>query len=324
MNTNVCKYTDFFKKASFCISIFLLPIMAAGQSLSADYLAYIEQYRETAVRQQQEYGIPASITLAQGLLESGAGQSRLATEGNNHFGIKCHNTWKGDGIYMDDDEKGECFRKYGNAAESFEDHARFLKRKRYEPLFSLDVTDYKGWANGLKKCGYATDPRYASKLISIIELYSLDEYDTGQPIIASRKHLEGDESLEHSIDMEIINEFKLTHKIRRKWGLHYVTAYDGDTPDDIADEFGIKERKLRSYNDLPRRGDQQFKEGDMIYLQEKNEEAQEGHSTYTVRRGDTLRSIAMRYGIRLESLLRMNRMKKDDVLPAGATIRLRK
>ena len=144
--------------------------MAAGQSLSADYLAYIEQYRETAVRQQQEYGIPASITLAQGLLESGAGQSRLATEGNNHFGIKCHNTWKGDGIYMDDDEKGECFRKYGNAAESFEDHARFLKRKRYEPLFSLDVTDYKGWANGLKKCGYATDPRYASKLISIIEL----------------------------------------------------------------------------------------------------------------------------------------------------------
>ena len=128
----------------------------------------------------------------------------------------------------------------------------------------------------------------------------------------------------HSIDMEIINEFKLTHKIRRKWGLHYVTAYDGDTTDDIADEFGIKERKLRSYNDLPRRGDQQFKEGDMIYLQEKNEEAPEGHGTYTVRRGDTLRSIAMRYGIRLESLLKMNRMKKDDVLPAGATIHLRK
>ncbi len=324
MNTGLCKYTDFFKKASFCLLIILLPAAGFSQSLSPDYLAYIEMYRETAVRQQQEYGIPASITLAQGLLESGAGQSRLATEGNNHFGIKCHNTWKGEGIYMDDDEKGECFRKYDNPAESFEDHARFLKRKRYEPLFDLKTTDYKGWAKGLKKCGYATDPRYATKLISIIELYSLDEYDTGQPKIADRKHLEGDESLEHSIDMEIIDEFKLTHKIRRKWGLHYVTAYEGDTPDDIADEFGIKERKLRSYNDLPRRGNQQFKEGDMVYLQEKNDEATEGNDFYTVGDGDTLHSIAMRYGIKTESLEKLNNIDKDDTLLPGTRLRLRR
>ena len=318
------KYTNFFEKACLCLAIILFPALLSAQSLSADYLTYIETYRETAVRQQQEYGIPASITLAQGLLESGAGQSRLAAEGNNHFGIKCHNTWKGDGIYMDDDRKGECFRKYGNAAESFEDHARFLKRKRYEPLFSLGVTDYKGWANGLKKCGYATDPRYASKLISIIELYSLDEYDTGQPVIASRKHLEGDESLEHSIDMEIIGEFKLTHKIRRKWGLHYVTAYDGDTPGDIADEFGIKERKLRSYNDLPRRGGQKFGEGDMVYLQEKHDEAVEGNETYTVRQGDTLHSIAMHFGMKTGSLAKINGMDKDGKLVAGTLLRLRK
>ena len=317
------KYRDFLKKVCLCLLMILFPAILPAQSLSPDYLAYIEMYRETAVRQQQEYGIPASITLAQGLLESGAGQSRLATEGNNHFGIKCHNTWKGDGIYMDDDEKGECFRKYGDAAESFEDHARFLKRKRYEPLFDLKVTDYKGWAKGLKECGYATDPRYASKLISIIELYSLDEYDTGQPKIADRKHLEGDESLEHSIDMEIINEFKLTHKIRRKWGLYYVTAYDGDTPSDIADEFGVKERKLRSYNDLPRRGDLHFKDGDMVYLQEKNDEVAEGSATYTVREGDTLHSIAMRFGVKLESLANLNGMGKDAPLPAGTTLRLR-
>ena len=133
------KYGDFLKKACLYLLMILFPAILPAQSLSPDYLAYIEMYRETAVRQQQEYGIPASITLAQGLLESGAGQSRLATEGNNHFGIKCHNTWKGDGIYMDDDEKGECFRKYGDAAESFEDHARFLKRKRYEPLFDLPL-----------------------------------------------------------------------------------------------------------------------------------------------------------------------------------------
>ena len=170
---------------------------AAGQALSSDYLIYIEQYKATAVRQQQEYGIPASITLAQGLLESGAGNSTLATEGNNHFGIKCHNTWKGEGIYHDDDEKNECFRKYDSAEESFEDHARFLKKKRYAPLFQLNVTDYKGWAKGLKQCGYATDPTYASKLINIIEVYGLSAYDTGPPKVASRKYLKGDESMEH-------------------------------------------------------------------------------------------------------------------------------
>ena len=294
---------------------------AAGQALSSDYLLYIEQYKATAVRQQQEYGIPASITLAQGLLESDAGNSTLATEGNNHFGIKCHNTWKGEGIYHDDDEKNECFRKYDSAEESFEDHARFLKKKRYAPLFQLDVTDYKGWAKGLKQCGYATDPTYASKLINIIEVYGLSAYDTGQPKVASRKYLKGDESMEHSIDESIINEFKLIHKMRRKWGLYYITAYDGDTYSGIADEFGISKRKLMSYNDLSRK-DKAPANGDILYLQDKKDACAD-KKAHKVRRGETLYSISQLYGIRLKSLKKLNKKASDTApLPTGSYIRL--
>ena len=173
---------------------------AAAQAKSAAYLEYIERYHRIAIMHQQQYGIPASITLAQGLLESRAGRSRLAVQGNNHFGIKCHGKrWNGGKIYADDDAPDECFRSYHSADDSFEDHARFLKQRRYAPLFELKVTDYKGWARTLRKCGYATDKRYADKLIDIIETYELYRYDTGQPVIAKPKYLEGDESLQHSI-----------------------------------------------------------------------------------------------------------------------------
>lgn len=320
MKAHLCKYIDFFRKSNFCLLLFFAPTVAFSQSLSPDYLLYIEKYKGIAIRQQQEYGIPSSITLAQGLLESGAGRSRLAREGNNHFGIKCHKTWKGESIYEDDDRRNECFRRYADATESFEDHARFLRRKRYAPLFELKTTDYKGWAKGLKKCGYATDPSYAAKLISIIELYNLDSFDSGQPIIAQKKALVGDESLEHSIDMEIINEFRLVHKIRRRWGLHFVTAYEGDTYQSIADEFGFSKRKLLSYNDLPKRAKTPGA-GDVIYLQEKYEAGNE--DTHTVQPGETAYSIAQYYGIKLKSLLKLNHLKQKDALKAGQTLRLR-
>ena len=240
-------------RATLTLLLVLSAVLSANaQSLSMDYLRYIEQWSPLAVRHQQQYGIPASITLSQGLLESCAGLSRLATEGNNHFGIKCHKDWTGDGIYADDDEKNECFRKYTDASESFEDHARFLKRKRYQPLFQLKETDYAGWAAGLKQCGYATDPSYAAKLVNIIETYELYKYDTGQPVVAQRRELRGDETMEHTIDMAIVNEFKIMHKIRQKWGLYYVTVYPGDTYDSIAEEFGMKKRKLL---DAPFRSD---------------------------------------------------------------------
>ena len=149
-----------------------------GASLNPAYTAYIERWKATALAQQAQYGIPASITLAQGLLESGAGQSDLASQANNHFGIKCHSDWEGKTFRKDDDKRDECFRSYAKAEDSFRDHSLFLKRKRYEVLFTYDVKDYKAWANGLKACGYATDPAYPQKLIRIIETYGLADLKT--------------------------------------------------------------------------------------------------------------------------------------------------
>ena len=146
---------------------------------------YVHKYKAIAQYEMQKSGIPASITLAQGILESGAGNGDLTKRANNHFGIKCHN-WTGEKVYHDDDKKGECFRKYNHPSESFKDHSNFLtSRGRYASLFQLDSKDYKGWAKGLRKAGYATDPRYPSKLISLIERYNLNNYDKVQGSINS-------------------------------------------------------------------------------------------------------------------------------------------
>ena len=161
-------------KLRFIISLLALTLsfsQLSAQRKNKAYIDYIEKYSSLAVKHQKQYGIPASITLAQGLLESGAGRSELARMSNNHFGIKCHSDWKGKRVYYDDDKKDDCFRKYNKPEDSFEDHARFLKRARYASLFELKVTDYRGWAKGLKRCGYATDKSYANKLIQTIELY---------------------------------------------------------------------------------------------------------------------------------------------------------
>jgi hypothetical protein len=141
---------------------------------------YISSYKDIAVAEMNQFGIPASITLAQGILESGNGESRLATEGKNHFGIKCHDNWNGETIIEDDDEKGECFRKYSKVADSYRDHSLFLtERERYSSLFDLSPTNYKAWAKGLKKAGYATNPKYPSLLIDLIKKYDLNRFDKG-------------------------------------------------------------------------------------------------------------------------------------------------
>ena len=166
------------------VIIVLVALLGSGFSLFAQqrnqaYVDYIQKYAHIAVSEQAKFGIPASITLAQGLLESGAGKSELALKSNNHFGIKCHTGWTGERTYHDDDAEQECFRKYKNVSESYDDHSLFLtSRPRYADLFSLKATDYKGWAHGLKKAGYATDPNYANKLIKIIEDYGLHQLDT--------------------------------------------------------------------------------------------------------------------------------------------------
>lgn len=161
-------------KVKVFLFLMLSPFFVIGQNKSNSTQDYINTYTKIAIEQEKQYGIPACITLAQGILESGSGRSRLATEANNHFGIKCHNDWKGKKIYKDDDKKNECFRVYDNAEQSYIDHSLFLVgKKRYAELFQLKITDYKGWAKGLKKAGYATNPKYPQLLIDIIELYDL-------------------------------------------------------------------------------------------------------------------------------------------------------
>ena len=169
----VAKVLD-MKKTMIILAAVGLTMSLAAQKQNEAYLAYIEEWKQTAIENQADYGVPASIIMAQALLESGAGQSELAVNANNHFGIKCTSDWFGGVYYYDDDSKGECFRQYGNAAESFKDHSLFLKRPRYTTCFEIAVEDYEGWAQRLKACGYATDPSYASKLVKIIEDYRLD------------------------------------------------------------------------------------------------------------------------------------------------------
>lgn len=239
----------------------ILAIASIGLSMTAYVHAdatddYIAAYHEIATENCRKYRIPASITLAQGILESQVGRSPLATEGNNHFGIKCGSQWAAATIHQDDDEANECFRSYGSAEESYADHARFLMKKRYSSLFELDPTDYKGWAKGLKECGYATDPRYAHKLIDLIERYRLYDYDISTKATdAYRKMLE-----------EIMAEDMELHTIRRKDGIYYVVANEGDTYKAIANELGMKERQLRRFNSAPKKAT--LLPGDIVYLQD--------------------------------------------------------
>ena len=185
----VAKVLD-MKKTMIILAAVGLTMSLAAQKQNEAYLAYIEEWKQTAIENQADYGVPASIIMAQALLESGAGQSELAVNANNHFGIKCTSDWFGGVYYYDDDSKGECFRQYGNAAESFKDHSLFLKRPRYTTCFEIAVEDYEGWAQRLKACGYATDPSYASKLVKIIEDYRLDTLCKGERLEVRGERLE--------------------------------------------------------------------------------------------------------------------------------------
>lgn len=292
------------------IFIIFINVIVTVFSLIAEkknpYQAYIDTYCEMAIEQQRIHGIPASITLAQGLLESRAGQSSLATLGNNHFGIKCHNEWKGDTLLRNDDAANECFRSYPSAAESFDDHSRFLLRKRYAPLFRNDVTDYAAWARGLKACGYATDPNYATRLITIIERYALYLFDT-----ESGRRAEEDAGFIHDM-------LRSTHPVRRSRGLHCVIASPGDTYASIAKELGIKKSRLLKYNDKEKDGE--IKPWEEVYLEEKRDSAPEGTDKATIGEGESLHSISQRFGIKLSTLLRLNPNASDR---PGSTIRLR-
>ena len=334
-----CKYIYNFSKNNlivvFCAFFVLLSgFSAAAQRQLASYLAYIEQYKDIAIEQQEQYGIPASITLAQGLLESAAGKSYLAREGNNHFGIKCHRQWHGEVLEVGDSAKRVCYRQYGTAADSFKDHSLFLQGRRYSSLYELEVTDYRGWAAGLRECGYAEDTAYPQKLIQIIEQYELYNYDKGQPVTAStRKHKKTDKKhegrgIDHDLksnknkDKEVLASVTTLHSVKRKWKLHYVVTVAGDTYDAIAAEFNLKTSKLLDFNDIDDARTQPAP-GTIIYVERKASKAPEGFDTYTIREGDTPWSIAQNFGIRLSNLLKLNEIKRTSVLHPGDTMQLR-
>ena len=311
----------------------------AAQKQNESYLAYIDRWKQTAIENQADYGIPASIIMAQALLESSAGQSELAVNANNHFGIKCTSEWFGAVYYYDDDSKGECFRQYNNAAESFKDHALFLQRPRYATCFEIAVEDYEGWSRRLKACGYATDPGYANKLIKLIEDYRLDTLVTNEGV----KELtnEGDEPqapadtvkastektkkplkaevvertepiavITHDPDPEYVapltvkqerDSFFMIHPKLKCNNTPYVLAREGDTYANVAFRINVRERDLREFNDALGRD---MQTGDRIYLFFKKKTGDKDFVWTSV--GQSFWQLAQDEGVMLEALQQLN------------------
>jgi len=276
---------------------------------------YIENYKELAIREMLRSGVPASITLAQGLLESDNGNSSLAKKANNHFGIKCHSSWKGPKVYHDDDSKGECFRKYKNVYESYQDHSDFLMSgSRYSSLFKLEMTDYKGWARGLKKAGYATSPTYAEMLIRLIEENDLHQYDLAGASQAGRQ--------KQKRQAEIKAEPASGRKIMEKNRVKYIITEKDDNFRSLQEEFDLLPYEIYKYNDLPR--DQELKSGQIIYLQPKRKKAEAGNLWHTVKEGETMLQISQMYGIKLSSIYSLNLLTPGSEPVAGQKLSLRK
>ena len=282
---------------------------------------YIKKYEEIAIEEMNRFGIPASITLAQGILESANGNSTLATKANNHFGIKCHKGWTGKTFHMDDDAKNECFRKYKDPFKSYKDHSKFLStRRRYAFLFELDITDYKGWAYGLKKAGYATNPRYPQLLIKIIEDYGLYEYDklykTGKTGLAKKTKPKKD------IVPETVLFVKTTQTGRKVYsnnGVKFIYAEKGDNPYKLAKEFNIYNYQIKKYNHLTKKDT--IKEGQMIYIEKKRNKGRVAY--HTVQPGETLYDISEKYAVKLRKLCKYNNLPKNAKLYPDQKIKLR-
>lgn len=286
------------------------PELVKAQRKLSSYEAYISKYSDLAIEHQKKYKIPASITLSQGLLESGAGQSSLARQSNNHFGIKCHSDWRGGRVYHDDDLRGECFRKYAHVEDSYTDHSKFIAfRPRYSVLFDLDLKDYKGWAKGLQQCGYATDRAYANKLIKVIEDYELYRFDSHK---GTRKQETPQQNKNASAELMPIYK---TH------GLIYVIARANDSFESIAQNLGFKEKELRKYNEVPE--EFPLQPGDIVYLEKKKKKADKPYYDHVVQIGESMHSISQHYGVRLKSLYKLNKKDMEYIPAEGDVLKLR-
>ena len=315
----------------------LLPLSGFSQQQTATQ-QYIETYSGIAVQEMLRSGVPASITLAQGILESGSGQSDLAVEGNNHFGIKCHKGWTGKSMRKDDDARGECFRVYDSPDQSFRDHSDFLRyRDRYKFLFDLDRTDYKGWAYGLKQAGYATDPKYPSKLIKYVEEYDLARFDVitveeeavlpeaphkiEEPVAVSsrtRSTSAGNESAQPREEFH----FALSQQLYSLNGVPFVYAMEGETYNSIARRYNLFKWEILRYNDAAK--DTALPSGAIVYLQAKKNQAPEGLEKYIVASdGEDFHTICQRFGVKEKSILKLNGFTLPVILQEGDEIILR-
>jgi len=311
MNTSVLKIA-----VLFVAGILQLELAAQPAERRISRKEYVQLWADEAQRQMLEFGIPASITLAQGILESGDGNSPLARYANNHFGIKCHDNWNGETFIQDDDKRDECFRKYESAEQSFQDHSNFLKtRSRYSSLFMLDPTDYKGWAKGLKKAGYATNPQYADILIQIIEDNGLSKFD-GLTLAEHKK------PVVKPVKDEFIANNQIQHTVKiQDNNVKYIIAKDGDTYYKLSKEFEMGLWQIYKYNDLSKKDVLQA--GDIIYLQPKRNKAKlENHR---VQEGETMHMVSQKYGIKLSKLYKLNNIVPGTGEPEpGTLLNLRK
>lgn len=314
------------KKILILLTILQIGQYSYSQAYSkADIVIYITKYKQAAINKMNVYKIPASITLAQGILESGAGSSDLAVNANNHFGIKCGSDWQGETYRKDDDEKDECFRKYNSIDDCFNDHSLFLTSKaRYSELFKLDVTDYKEWAQGLQNAGYATNKEYATKLVKIIEDYELNEYDKMYKALAT-SNIENNDTKNGLVvigdneftSIEISNSGR---KIYINNHTRFVIAKKGDTYAKIGKDFGSDEWLIVRYNDVPKGS--KVKEGEIVYIESKRTKALV--DTHQIQEGETIHSIAQFYGIKVKNILKYNNFEPDVVLRPGDTLWLKK
>jgi LysM repeat protein len=270
---------------------------------------YIATFKDDAIKEMYLHKVPACITLAQGMLETGNGNSPLCRNANNHFGIKCHKEWSGETYIMDDDEANECFRKYEQVLDSYSDHSLFLfSRSRYASLFELKITDYKGWCYGLKNAGYATDPSYPERLIKLIEKYNLQDLN----------HIENTPKLNFP-SQEIIQPELVIRQVYRFNHVQFIIAKENDSFYKIAHDFNLELKDLLIYNDLTKSDKLTY--GQKIYIQKKRRKALEPY--HVVQKNETLKSISQLHGIRLNSLCKKNKLKSEDTLKIGDILYLR-
>ncbi len=328
--------------------------VAASYRTAPDQQAYINRYKDLAISEMYRTGVPASITLAQGMIESDFGRSSLAVQGNNHFGIKCHNDWSGPTIIHHDDRRNECFRKYARVEDSFSDHSDFLRTgSRYSSLFDLSASDYKGWAKGLKKAGYATNPDYANMLITKIEENNLQFFDRQSPVqdVSDVKvtatapvrteplkngPVKTDPVKEVPVKVEEVNESPLqpqpvindnfivsatVSRVKENNRIQYIIVKDGESIAMIEREFQLLKWELQRYNELGE--DFTPVAGQILYLQPKRDKAEAGNELHTVVAGDTMYSISQKYGVKKKKLYEYNKIPEGAEPSQGQKIWLR-